>query len=181
VEIFIENIQSGLVDRLDEETVQEISTVYADSFFVHPPVPHVDAVAVLRDVKAMGLGVALISNTGMTPGVTFRRFLEQKGMLKYFDVLTFSDEVKLAKPCNEIFLMTLDSLGASPGQGVHVGDHVQNDVVGAKRCGLKTIWITGFYENEDPTDPNTEPDATVAQLAQVVPAIADLAGRRAPA
>ena len=181
VEIFIENIQSGLVDRLDEETVQEISRVYADSFFIHPPVPHVDAVAVLRDVKAMGLGVGLISNTGMTPGVTFRRFLEQKGMLKYFDVLTFSDEVKLAKPSNEIFLMTLDSLGASPGQGVHVGDHVQNDVVGAKRCGLKTIWITGFYENEDPTDPNTEPDATVAQLAQVVPAIADIAGRRAPA
>ena len=40
VEIFINNIDGGMVDRLDEETIQEIIRVYADSFFVHPPVPH---------------------------------------------------------------------------------------------------------------------------------------------
>ena len=177
VEMFIENIEPGLLGRLDEQTIQEIGRVYADSFFVHPPVPHCDAIPVLREVKAMGLRVGLISNTGMTPGVTFRRYLDQQGMLEYFDVLTFSDEVKLAKPSDQIFLMTLDALSATPAQGVHVGDHVTNDVVGAKRCGLRTVWITGFYENEDPSDPDTAPDATVAQLGEVVPAIAAMAGR----
>ncbi|MCH7605922.1 MAG: HAD family hydrolase [Chloroflexi bacterium] len=175
VEIFINNIDAGLVDRLNEPAIEEIARVYADSFFVHPPVAHANAQAVLRDIKAMGLRIGLISNTGMTPGATFRQFLDQQGMLQYFDVLTFSDEVKLAKPSNQIFLMTLDSLDATPAQTVHVGDHVQNDVVGAKRCGLKTIWITGFYENDDPNDPDTEPDATVGDLAEVVPAIAGLA------
>ena len=177
VEVFIENIAPGLVDRLDEETILEILGAYADSFFVHPPVPHVDAVGVLRDVKAMGLRIGLISNTGMTPGVTFRSYLGQQGMLEYFDTLTFSDEVKLAKPSPQIFQMTLSSLGAAPEEAVHVGDHVTNDVVGAKRCGLKTVWITGFYEREDPLDPESEPDATVDQLGLVVPAIARLAGR----
>ena len=177
VEIFINNIDVGMVDRLDEETIQEIIRVYADSFFVHPPVPHSDALSVLGDVKAMGLRIGLISNTGMTPGSTFRRYLDQQGMLKYFDTLTFSDEVKLAKPSDEIFLLTLRSLGADPPETVHVGDHVQNDVVGAKRCGLKTVWITGFYENENPSDPDTMPDVTVDGLAEVVPAIAGLAGR----
>ena len=177
VEIFINNIDVGMVDRLDEETIQEIIRVYADSFFVHPPVPHSDALSVLGDVKAMGLRIGLISNTGMTPGSTFRRYLDQQGMLKYFDTLTFSDEVKLAKPSDEIFLLTLRSLGADPAETVHVGDHVQNDVVGAKRCGLKTVWITGFYENENPSDPDTMPDVTVDGLAEVVPAIAGLAGR----
>ena len=177
VEMFINNIDVGMVDRLDEETIQEIIRVYADSFFVHPPVPHSDALSVLDDVKAMGLRIGLISNTGMTPGSTFRRYLDQQGMLKYFDTLTFSDEVKLAKPSDEIFLRTLRSLGAAPSETVHVGDHVQNDVVGAKRCGLKTVWITGFYENENPSDPDTMPDATVDGLAEVVPAIAGLAGR----
>ena len=176
VEIFINNINDGLVQRLDEETIQEIVRAYADAFFVHPPVPHSDAQAVLRDVKAMGLDIGLISNTGMTPGETFRKYLDQQGLLKYFDVLTFSDEVKISKPANEIFLMTLGSLGATPAQGVHVGDHVQNDVVGANRCGLKTVWITGFYENEDPSNPDTEPDATVDGLGQVAPAISRLAG-----
>ena len=177
VEVFIENIAPGLVDRLDEETIQEILRVYADSFFVHPPVPHADAVDVLRDVKAMGLRIGLISNTGMTPGVTFRSYLEQQGMLEYFDTLTFSDEVKLSKPSLQIFQMTLRSLGAAPEQAVHVGDHVENDVVGAKRCGLKTVWITGFYEREDPLNPESEPDATVDQRGMVVPVIARLAGR----
>lgn len=180
VEIFLDNIDAGLVERLEEETIQEISRVYADSFFVHPPVTHSDAATVLRDVKAMGLLIGLISNTGMTPGEAFRRYLDQQKLLHYFDALTFSDEVKISKPSNEIFLMTLNSLGATPEQVVHVGDHVQNDVVGANRCGLKTVWITGFYENEDPSNPHTQPDATVAELSQVVPAISKLTGRELP-
>jgi len=128
----------------------------------------------------MGLRLALISNTGMTPGFTFRTYLEQQGMLAYFDVLTFSDEVKLAKPSKDIFLLTLRALSAAPSQAVHVGDHVKNDVVGAKRAGLKTVWIMGFYDREDPSDLDSEPDATVPTLGQVVPAIARLSGRPAP-
>ena len=177
VEIFINNIDGEMVDRLDEETIQEIMRVYAESFFVHPPVPHSDALSVLSDVKNMGFRIGLISNTGMTPGATFRRYLNQHGMLEYFDTLTFSDEVMLAKPSGKIFLLTLQSLGVDPPETVHVGDHVQNDVVGANRCGLKTVWITGFYENENPSEPDTMPDATVNGLAEVVPAIAALAGR----
>ena len=96
-------------------------------------------------------------------------------MLEYFHTLTFSDEVKLAKPTSEIFFMTLKAMNAKPEQTIHVGDHVINDVLGAKRCGMKTIWISGFYEREDPNDPETEPDITVDTLAAVVPAVANLA------
>ena len=180
VEIFIENISPGLVDRLDPGTFEEIVKVYADSFLVHPPPPHVSAVPVLRDLKAMGLRLGLISNTGMTPGTTFRVYLEQTGMLGYFDTLTFSDEVRLSKPSHEIFMLTLRALNASPAQAVHVGDHVVNDVVGAKRTGLRTVWIMGFYEREDPSNPESEPDVSVSELGMVVPAIADLAGRAVP-
>ena len=180
VSIFVNNISPGLVDRLDPEYMDEIARSYSDSFLVYPPPAHVDAVQVLQGVKDMGLRMGLISNTGMTPGFTFRSYMEERGMLSYFHTLTFSDEVKLAKPSSEIFMMTMRLLGATPEQTVHVGDHVLNDVVGAKRCGLKTVWITGFYEREDPNDPETEPDATVSRLAEVVPAIAKLAGRAAP-
>jgi putative hydrolase of the HAD superfamily len=177
VSIFVNHIDSGLVDRLDHDSMDDIARFYADSFLVHPPPAHTDAVQVLQGVKDMGLRMGLISNTGMTPGFTFRAYLEEHGMLGYFHTLTFSDEVKLAKPSSEIFMTTLRSLGATPEQTIHVGDHVLNDVVGAKRCGLKTVWITGFYEREDPNDPETEPDVTVSGLGEVVPAIAKLAGR----
>ena len=176
VTIFVNNISAGLGRRLDREVMDEIVRCYSDSFLVHPAPAHADALAVLQGVKEMGLRIGLISNTGMTPGFTFRSYMEERGLLSYFHTLTFSDEVKLAKPSGEIFMMTLHSLGAIPEQTIHVGDHVLNDVVGAKRCGLKTVWITGFYEREDPSDPESEPDATVSGLGDVVPAIAKLAG-----
>jgi putative hydrolase of the HAD superfamily len=114
----------------------------------------------------------------MTPGVAFRQFLDQHGMLQYFDVLTFSDEVRLAKPSREIFEMTLSELGVTPRESIHVGDHVKNDVVGAKQIGMKTIWIEGFYEREDTADPASHADATVSSLGKVVPAILELRGHQ---
>ena len=174
VEKFVENISPGLVDRLPEELMQEILTAYADSFFVHPPLPHIDAQNVLAEGKAQGLRIGLISNTGMTPGVTFRQFLDQHQMLDFFDVLTFSDEVKLAKPSDEIFLMTLKELGAAPAESVHIGDNVKNDVIGANRVGMKTVWIEGFYERPEGAGPEADPDASVTALGMVPSAIQKL-------
>ena len=177
VAIFVNHIKPSLAERLDPGIMDEIAEFYSDSFLVHPPPAHVDAVQVLQSIKDMGLKIGLISNTGMTPGFTCRSYMEERGMLDFFQTLTFSDEVKVAKPGSEIFKMTLKELGATPDQAIHVGDHVINDVVGAKRCGMKTVWISGFYEREDPNDPETKPDITVSGLADVVPAVAKLAGR----
>lgn len=171
IDIFVENIKPGLGRSLEPAVLEEITRVYADSFLDYPPPAHEDAVSVLRSVHDMGLRIGLISNTGMTPGITFRTYLSNTGMLDFFDTLTFSDEVKMSKPAREIFLLTLRTLDAAPGQTVHVGDSIRNDVAGAKDCGLKTVWITGFSEREDPSDPATEPDETVDGLGAVVAAI----------
>ena len=177
IDIFVENISPGLGKRLKRESLAEITRVYADSFLDYAPPAHANAVDVLHSVQAMGLRIGLISNTGMTPGTTFRTYLANTGMLDYFDTLTFSDEVKLSKPSEEIFLLTLRALNAAPGQTVHVGDSIRNDVAGARKCGLKTVWITGFSEREDPADPATEPDETVDGLGVVTPAIERLCRR----
>ena len=174
VEIFINFISPDLADRLSEEITQEITRAYSDAFFEHPPVPHAESIAVLERVRGMGLKIGLISNTGMTPGTAFRRFLDQHRMLQYFDILTFSDEVKLAKPSDQIFWITVDALHSTPEQTVHVGDHVLNDVQGAKQAGLRTVWIEGFYQREDTTDPKTEPDIAVPDLGEVGTAIEQL-------
>ncbi len=177
VGMFVRNIGPGLDERLQPDTLAEIARVYADSFLDYAPPAHADAVKVLRSVREMGLRIGMISNTGMTPGTTFRTYLANTGMLDYFDTLTFSDEVKLSKPAEEIFLITLRSLDAEPGRTVHVGDSIRNDVAGAKKCGLKTVWITGFSERDDPNDPATEPDETVDCLGEVAPAIERLCRR----
>ena len=172
IEIFIENIDPGLEDRLDGEVVRRISTTYADSFFCHPPVPHADAAPVLDSLKENGYRLGLISNTGMTPGVIFRTYMEQIGILSYFDALTFSDEVRLSKPSAEIFIRGAEPLGIPLEQVVHVGDHLLNDVLGASRLGMKTIWIETYEEGRTPVE--VAPDATVKSLGDVTAAVESL-------
>ncbi len=171
VKIFVNSLSPDLSTEIPKAIFQKIASTYSDSFLKHPAEPHPAGVDVLRAVREMGLRVGLISNTGMTPGVLFRQFLEEHGMLGYFDVLTFSDEVGYSKPSPEIFALTLEKLGATPSQTVHVGDHIFNDVAAAKACGFKTVWIEGFYKRPNDTDQATEADISVSRLEDVVSAI----------
>ena len=173
IEFFIQHIETGLMQRLDGKVVERIAAVYADSLFSYPPPPHPDAASVLSHTKEKGYRVGLISNTGMTPGVTFRKYMEQLGILGFFDALTFSDEVLMAKPSREIFLQTARALGVSTGEVVHIGDHLLNDVVGASRTGMKTIWIETHDERQPQVD--VEPDEAVPSLGQVDAAIERIA------
>ena len=173
IEIFVRHIDPGLPERLEQEVMKQIAAVYADSLFTYPPPPHPDAVNVLRSVKERGYRVGLISNTGMTPGTTFRQYMGQVGILGYFDTLTFSDEVQLAKPAPGIFLPTAKALGMAPEEIVHVGDHLLNDVLGASRVGMKTIWIETYDERR--TEVDVQPDVTVSSLGEVGAAVENLA------
>ena len=169
IECFIQCIDPNLTDQLERWVVSRITDVYADSLFSNPPPVHPDAAAVLKSVKDIGYKLGLISNTGMTPGFTFRQYMEQVGILGYFDALTFSDEVRLAKPSTEMFLQTARELGVPPGEVVHIGDDPRNDVAGARNAGMKTIWVT------TETDLEVRPDLTVKSLGQVTSAIESLA------
>jgi len=92
-------------------------------------------------VKKRGYKVGLICNTGTTPGKTIRVLLERLGMMKYFDVTTFSNELKIRKPDPRIFLHTLSQLKSQPQSSVHVGDLIDTDVWGAKNVGMVSVHL----------------------------------------
>ena len=171
VRIFISNIEDGILDRLKDSTVKQIADAYGNSFFELPPEPHQQAAPLLEQVKELGYRIGLISNTGMTPGVIFRSYLQQIGILHYFDALTFSDEVQLSKPAPAIFRAALDSLDMEAEQVVHVGDHLLNDVTGAKGVGMRAIWIEGFDNGEMAV----KPDFSVSRLGEVAGVLRSLA------
>ena len=109
----------------------------------------------------------------MTPGYAFRTFLKEKGLAEYFDVMAYSDEMLLAKPSVPMFRRTLEELGAEPGETVHVGDHLRNDVLGAKEAGLHTIWIETYDDRREAVE--VEPDITVKTLGEVAEGVRRLA------
>ena len=49
--------------------------------------------------------------------------------------------------------------------------------MGAKGCGLKTVWIKEVNQKDDPGDQDHQPDATVPELGQVVAAIQRLVSK----
>lgn len=183
VDIFLRNVDVGMAKRLSNGARAEVSRRYADSYLEHPPNVDEHAESVLRTLRDMGFKLALICNTGATPGVTQRVFLDRVGLGQYFETLTFSDEERLSKPASEIFRLTLERINAEPARTVHVGDHHRNDVAGAKGAGLRVIWLRRsdkapeeYYSNVPTTggEHQVQADAEVRDLGQVVPAIKGL-------
>ncbi len=101
----------------------------------------------LESLRDSGLRLALISNTGRTPGQAMRKVIGKMGILDFFEVTMFSNEAGYLKPDSRIFEATLSRIGARPEQTVHVGDHDVLDVKGAKDYGMKSIKVLQYASN----------------------------------
>ena len=84
VRMFIDLIDEGLLSRLSSETVERITYWYAEAFFDYPPRVDPASRDVLEEMSRRGYRLGMISNTGMTPGSVFRRFLAQHDLLDFF-------------------------------------------------------------------------------------------------
>ncbi len=93
--------------------------------------------------------LGLISDTGMTPGRVLRQLMARDGILDLFRHCTFSDETGRAKPHPRQFLDTLNELGVSPVEAVHVGDLTATDIVGARNVGMRAVLFTGVTQGQD--------------------------------
>lgn len=100
-----------------------------------------DGVLETLENLAKHLKLAVICNTGATPGVYLRQIMKKDRLLDYFSQLVFSDEVVCAKPDPGIFILTVKKLGCQPEKAIHIGDDPITDVIGAKKAGMKAVWL----------------------------------------
>ena len=52
-----------------------------------------------------------------------------------------SEDAKSYKPCGKIFDMALEEAGLRPNEVIHIGDSIGSDVKGARRKGIRALWI----------------------------------------
>lgn len=104
---------------------------------------------VLCDMRARGLMVGLISDTGVTPGRVIRQMLGRAEALTLFDWLTFSDEIGVTKSGPHAFAGTLRALGVRPDKALHVGDLPETDVRGAKNAGMYAALVLEISGRRD--------------------------------
>ena len=92
--------------------------------------------------------LAVISDTGYSPGDVLRGLLKRHGMLDAFSYLFFSNEHGMSKPDVRVFTHTLAHLGARAGEAAHVGDMQRTDIAGAQAAGMAAIHFVGVDDRD---------------------------------
>jgi putative hydrolase of the HAD superfamily len=90
------------------------------------------------------------------------------GLNHLFAFTVSSEELARPKPHPEPFQAALRHAQCSAAQAIHIGDHVEHDIRGAKAAGMRTIWINRAGEIWPGED---DPDADIQQLAQLPDAV----------
>jgi len=121
--------------------------------------------------------LALISDTGLTPGRVLKQVMKADGITGYFTHFTFSDEIGRSKPHPDAFLTTLNALGVEPREAVHVGDLLRTDVAGAQKAGMRGVQYIGLNHDsrsqsvESPAAEIVTPDAVISHHTELEPLI----------
>ncbi len=118
-----------------------------------------DAERVLLDLKNR-FQLAAITNGNFD--------IARAGLDRFFDFAVSAEKLARAKPHPEPFLRALAIANCEPYECIHIGDDIENDVRGAQRLGMHTIWIN---RQQLPWEGEDAPSEDVQQLTQLPAAV----------
>ena len=112
--------------------------------------------------------LGLISNYPDSHAI--RHSLERNGLDHWFEVIVVSADVGRVKPHPWIFEKALQEMNVQPTAALYVGDNWLGDIQGARRAGLRAIWIRQFVPYEDfSRQPGDHPaDAEISHLSELL-------------
>ncbi len=90
------------------------------------------------------------------------------GLMERIQSLTISGEIGVRKPNLEIFKVACERANVLPKEAVYVGDTIQNDIIGANRAGMKSIFINRKLEVLVSKTADEQPDDTVSSLHDIL-------------
>jgi putative hydrolase of the HAD superfamily len=123
----------GMFERFDE-FFEHVFEVFADpvSWKLFPEV-----LPTLEKLRSRGLELGIISNFDSRLFNVMRGL----GIADLFDTITISSLAHAAKPSPRIFEFALEQHAAEPGEALHVGDSLRDDVEGATKAGLTGVLL----------------------------------------
>jgi putative hydrolase of the HAD superfamily len=98
-----------------------------------------DARRLLAALRERGLPLGLVTNGDAREQ---RAKIERHELGPFFGAIVIEGEFGAGKPDAEVYQAALAALGVSPGRDVWmVGDHLEFDVAGPQRLGLRGAWL----------------------------------------
>lgn len=148
------------------ELAREFRVASREKFRVFPCVKEI-----LTGLRERGAGVYLVSNAQEC--FTLDE-LSESGLLPLFDGILISSNAGVKKPSPEIFEMAFKRFSLDRESCIYVGNDLKDDVLGAHRAGIKSVYIeteqSGHYDFELPT-----PDYIVGTHEQMKETLFELA------
>ncbi len=93
--------------------------------------------AVLDRLRGMGMRLGLLTNG---PGPEQRAKIDRFDLAHRFDLVQIEGEHGFGKPDDRAYRRALDALGVEPHETWMIGDHLEWDVLGPQRNGMRGIW-----------------------------------------
>lgn len=122
----------------------------------------------LEDLCRRGLPLGLVTNGDATQQ---RDKIERHDLARFFDVVVIEGEFGAGKPDESVYRHALEALGAEPGHAWMVGDHLEFDVEGSRRVGLRAAWIDRARAGL-PAGCAARPDRIIASLRELTDLLA---------
>ena len=191
LKLIIQAIPSAAA-KFKENWLGQLSAAFVSPVFEVRPYLNPEAQSVLKKLKEREKSIALICNTGLTPGTGLRELLAGFHVAEYFDLMIFSEEVGIRKPDREIYGLAARGLKVKACEVVHVGDNLKSDVWGAKNAGFKAAYLSSEegHDKIAEADPNSllslsrklggpvagkiRPDRTLRSLSALVKLVDEL-------
>jgi putative hydrolase of the HAD superfamily len=151
----------GVTD-LPEDFYRRLGEVFllVSSWHVFP-----DAISALEALRARGLVIGAVSNwVWQLP-----ELLHSLELMSQFDFVAASARVGFEKPHAGIFRHALREARVSAGEALHVGDHLDADVAGARSLGISAVLIDRRDRYSEADVPDGVP--LIHSLAELLPIV----------
>ena len=128
-------VREVIAPALTDDAIDRLLAAYLDAY-LNSSSPFPDVLPCLDRLSGHRLGIVSNGDTSHQ-----RTKLARTGIADRFECIVISSECGHAKPAREIFLEACARLGESPASAVHIGDRYDLDAEGARRAGLRGIWL----------------------------------------
>jgi putative hydrolase of the HAD superfamily len=126
------------------------------------------SIEVLAALRGAGVPLAMLTNGESR---TQRAKIERFALAQYFAHILVEEEIGAGKPFEPAYAAALAKLACPACDIWFVGDHLENDIAGPKRLGMRAVW----YNPGGATPAQRHADAEIRALGELL----DLLGRAA--
>ncbi len=167
----------------DHHTSATIADIFAEAGLVHDDgmltayrefwEPHTltdpDVAGLFTGLRERGLRVGILSNT-VWPRAWHEEFFARDGVLDLIDGAVYSSEIPWTKPAPQAFTAAARAVGVDdPSACAYVGDRLFDDIWGAARVGMRTVWVPhSDIPLEQHGHTEGKPDAVVHRLQEIL-------------